>query len=502
MKSQELHDELKIREKIQDLKTPVQDADWQKMLALLESDTTEGGGTPVPEAPKPSPAASGSKRRYLLWIFLSVTALGAWWASGQFPARHHQGVPEQSPDKGALSGVSKEQNSSAFGPASPPAGPANTDKQQAQTSALQTLNEAPINAEQGIYTQAKTKEPSDKSGSKSARAPQTPLSGADFRQTDLPGNKSNAGTSKSSDSPVFNSLSAADAGFTAAETLASKGLSPLDKAQDLLAPEAAAALAAAQMLRTFGALLPLPQSESALAWQMAGPDTLIRPAERHPRKARRFQRGMILGGNLNVVNYEARRLSIMPHLGYHISAPLTRDYRFQAEVQFKYVSNYQETAEFKYVSPGNVLDIRWEMNNLFFIEMPLLLKQENKGIGKTSWLAGVKPAWCTPIFPTGSNSSSGSGFLPGPQVNLDLRDGVRQFDLGLVLGMDWRFARSWALDLRYNQGMLDLTHDNFFKDNTTHLNCDVQLTLRHYVRPYKYKRHAKHNLYPEPVRAD
>ena len=318
----------------------------------------------------------------------------------------------------------------------------------------------------------------------------------------MPGNKSNAGTSNTSDSPVLNSLSDADARFTDAETLASKGLSPLGVAQDLPAPEAAATLPEVQMLRTFGALMPLPQSESALEWQMAGPDTLIRPASRLPRKPRRFQRGMILGGNLNVVNYEARRLSMMPHLGYHWSAPITRDYRFQAEVQFKYVSNYQETAKFKYVSPGNVLDISWELDKLFFIEMPLLLKQENKGIGKTSWLAGVKPAWCTPIFPTGSNSSSSSGFLPGPQVNLDLRDGVRHFDLGLVLGMEWRFARRWSLDLRYNQGMFDLTHDNFFKDNTTHLNSDVQLSLRHYVRPYKYKRHAKHTLYPEPVRAD
>ena len=131
MKSQKLHDELKIREKIQDLKTPVQDADWQKMLALLESDTPEGGNAPMPETPKPSPAASGSKRRYLLWIFLSVAALGAWWAGGQFPAGRHQGVPEQSPDKGVLSSVSKEQSNAAFTPASTSEGQANTDKPQA-----------------------------------------------------------------------------------------------------------------------------------------------------------------------------------------------------------------------------------------------------------------------------------------------------------------------------------------------------------------------------------
>ncbi|HAD13536.1 MAG TPA: hypothetical protein DCF33_14005, partial [Saprospirales bacterium] len=59
------------------------------------------------------------------------------------------------------------------------------------------------------------------------------------------------------------------------------------------------------------------------------------------------------------------------------------------------------------------------------------------------------------------------------------QSGIRYFDMGLVLGWEYRFHKHWALDLRYNQGLLDLTFDQFYRDQSTHLNSDVQLSLRY-----------------------
>ena len=44
---------------------------------------------------------------------------------------------------------------------------------------------------------------------------------------------------------------------------------------------------------------------------------------------------------------------------------------------------------------------------------------------------------------------------------------------GLVLGYGYRLHQRWAVDVRYNQGLFDLTYDDFFKNTRTLLNSDL-----------------------------
>ncbi len=525
MKPQDLHDELKIREKIQGYKTPVQDSDWQKMLALLENDTNKGS-EPLPETPTPvpGPAPITHPRRYLLLFLLGLLTIGGWatvaglWPGFLSPGPDTRSVgPEQpgtdrnvahSPhplDSARLNTSPAENNPELAGALSsengalhsthPPVGnrvitanpaPHNTAKPETSSRANQSEPSRGVNGQLA----PKPYNPASSVGSNSENAAPT---GQTSPSAAVPSGSENAAPSVQTSPSAAVPSGSENAAPTGQTSPSSAALSGSENA-GLPTPEL-------PFWQDLAALFPLPQVKTELTLPPVRPDTIIRPATQLPRKPRRFQRGLVLGGNLNVVNYETGRLSIMPQLGYHWSVPVRSGYRFQAEVQLKYVTHYQQRTQFFYVSPGGSLDIRWEMDNLFFIEMPLLLKQENREIGKMAWFAGVKPAWCKPIFPYGSNtSSSSSGSGLSPSVFLRLSDGVRAFDLGFVFGTEWRFARRWSLDLRYNQGFLDLTHDNFFKNTTTHLNSDVQVTLHHYIHPYKRNRHAKHTLFPEPHR--
>jgi hypothetical protein len=527
MKPQNLHDELKIREKIQGYKTPVQDSDWQKMLALLENDTSNGG-KPQPETstPAPGPAPTTRKRKYWLLFLLALITIGGWaTVAGVWPDVFSTGAnsgaiavtrpnaddaivvhPNPSDDAvnnnhvaanhPATGGNSSSENSALHFPdpttqkreitanttvpnnTAAPKIPARTNPQGSSRSVNGQVNQPPYPSG---GTGGSIGEKTASTGSTSPSSSAVTLSSENAAPT---------GQTSSSSAATLSSANAASTGQTSPSVLAAAG----DENAISPTPEV-------PFWQNLAVLYPLPHAKTELTLPPLRPDTLIRPATQLPRKPRRFQRGLVLGGNLNMVDYATGRLSIMPQLGYHWSTPVRDGYRFQAEIQLKYVTHYEQRTQFFYVAPGASLDIRWEMDNLFFIEMPLLIKQENREIGKIAWLAGLKPAWCTPIFPYGSNTSNvGMGGGLGPRVDLRLRDGVRAFDLGLVLGWEWRFTPRWSLDMRYNQGFLDLTHDNFFKNTTTHLNSDVQVTLRHYIHPYKRNRHAKHTLFPEPRR--
>ena len=45
--------------------------------------------------------------------------------------------------------------------------------------------------------------------------------------------------------------------------------------------------------------------------------------------------------------------------------------------------------------------------------------------------------------------------------------------------MEYDLFRRWLLDIRWNQGFLDLTPDNLYQDDAVHLNSDLQVSLRY-----------------------
>ncbi|MDX2134989.1 MAG: outer membrane beta-barrel protein [Saprospiraceae bacterium] len=220
----------------------------------------------------------------------------------------------------------------------------------------------------------------------------------------------------------------------------------------------------------------LPLVDIRLAVDTLLTDSIIRPAPLYTNPRPGWENAWIFGVNANAVDHDPLRISVLPHIGYLWRYRLAPRTAAQGEIVLKYATGYDWRAEFYDAVPGANAQLILENNNLLFIELPLTI-QRQVSAGHT-WMAGLKPALVFPMFPSGSNSSSNFG---APRRNYTMRDGVRYLDLGLVLGWEYRFGRRWALDVRYNQGLFDLTIDNFFRSTETHLNSDLQVSLRHFV---------------------
>jgi hypothetical protein len=192
------------------------------------------------------------------------------------------------------------------------------------------------------------------------------------------------------------------------------------------------------------------------------------------------------------VDYQPLRLSVLPHLGYFVNYRFRPNTVLQAELITKYVHGYQLHAEFMDIIPGGSSHIILNTNDILFFELPVVLKQQFRP--EQSWLLGIKPSGNLKVLSYGlaSYSNNAPGRLP------DSQNGIRYFDLGLVLGWEWRYSKYWALDIRYNQGLLDLTYDQFYRDNSTHLNSDLQVSLRYSIH-HKSRRHVPKTLFPTPA---
>ena len=204
-------------------------------------------------------------------------------------------------------------------------------------------------------------------------------------------------------------------------------------------------------------------------------DSIIKPVKEPAIPKKRWQHGWIFGVNANAVDYQPLRLSILPHMGYFVNYHLKPGIEIQGEFVAKLVSGYRLHAEFVDIVPGGSSHIILNTNHLLFLEAPILLKHTYKP--RQSWLLGFKPSGVIAIASTGLSSSSGYA----PFRFVDDQIGIRHFDFGLVFGWEWRFSKRWALDMRYNQGLFDLTFDPFYQDTKTHLNSDLQVSLRYFI---------------------
>lgn len=220
---------------------------------------------------------------------------------------------------------------------------------------------------------------------------------------------------------------------------------------------------------------PLPEFLPAPKNRTIQPDSLIKPGKNIAIQSHRRAHGFILGMNANAVDYNPIRWSVLPHAGYFLSFKITPRSCIQTEAVLKLVTGYQLKVETLDLTPFGSSYNSLKTNNILYLELPVLYKR--KFTAHNAWLAGIKPSGNVKLFPSGTNSyTNDSGFR-----QYTGQSGIRYFDLGLVLGWEWRPFQHWALDVRYNQGLLDMTFDQFYRDNSTHLNSDVQVTLRYFL---------------------
>lgn len=440
MNSMLTNDERTMREKILPYEFPFDEKAWNELEALLDRDR-EPPLAGLPSRP-PGPAPGPGRRKKVLALVLLVSGLCSatllWWTTGR------TGNPETDTDRSAHTPGAAAYSAPEAVPASKPAaqsfGAAVPERQNAlfqRKPARLASREAP--------------------GPVPPNRPEIGHPGFDIEDaaaiasggiSDTPAEVSNAGLGTSDGRPAENGTA----------RMGATKLLPL--------------------------LFPIPASPR--------PDSIIRPVFELLNPSGRWERGWIFGLNANTVDYTPLRLSALPHLGYLLHYRWRPGISLQAEAVVKFVSGYRLHAEFLDILPGGSSHIVLHQNNLLFLEIPLLVKRAYAP--GQAWQLGIKPALNWVIAPNGS--TSGVNNAPGRYVSD--HDGLRRLDLGLVAGWEWRFGRYWALDVRYNQGLYDLTIDNFYKNRAIHLNADLQVSLRHYSTN-KIRRHAPKTHFPVPA---
>ena len=195
--------------------------------------------------------------------------------------------------------------------------------------------------------------------------------------------------------------------------------------------------------------------------------------------------GPIVGIQSNIVDHNPFRMAPGPVLGCYWQQTLGKRSALQVELQGRVVSGYRLGVVYAdtLVQPSGIGVGRGEINvrSAFFLEMPVLFRLHGGSKSRHAWLAGIRPSLNRLHGSQTRNgwSLEGSG-VPPPEwpTALTARQGFYRYDIGLVFGWSYALSRRLSLDLRYNQGLADLTADNFFKSDEYTLNSGLQCTLR------------------------
>lgn len=473
-------EEQSMREKILQQEFPFDPKAWEAMRGLLDDqDRTPLPPPPQPHAaptsgPQPGAGASGRLKWILLLLLLAVGA-GSTTLILKNTASRKSNVGTNTPSPG----MSVEKNS---------------NREQA-ARAPQEIFGLPVGSEPVVENSpsgstAASGKPGGKKHLPDAQSDTDPPRNAALAGGKA-GHKNTAGMSAGQHSATvipyqFQAASAPNAGATGVTAKsASEGASGET-------PEPAAGIAAQTALEPFQPLALLPGIPTGTLAVPQRTDSIIQPVPYQPISESRLERGWIFGANLNAVDYRPLRFSALPQLGYFWRYRLQPRTTFQGELVLKYVASYDWRAEFLDVVPGGSAQVILENKRVLYVEAPLVV-QRAYAPGQ-SWQIGLKPALILPIAPYGATSTSNFG---APNRNYSSHEGIRYLDMGLVLGWEYRLNPRWALDLRYNQGLFDLTVDNFYRQRETHLNSDIQVSLRHFITK-KTKKHEPKTLFPAP----
>ncbi|MCC6412094.1 MAG: PorT family protein [Saprospiraceae bacterium] len=476
MKAQIPDHEKRLQDKILAHRVPFEEQAWDAMDALLEGE--KGKKAPEePPAPQETPTRSFKYRRFFILIFLfSAVAV--------FSAKLGLNMLENAKPK--VTSTS----------------PANHLKNGTQNDALSSgLTSATTAGENNVENQMTATGTLDAENTENKPTPATPQNGQKTNLTESRNTKTTSTVRKGTSNPdkgwavgpakQKSSVTGLNGGQTslvannapADNKDAMPALPPNDAVAENNVPKQPENSTPSEQPKTLDNLdfLPLlPLDSLNKTRDLPKVDTVA-----VKNKIRRnLQRGWVFGGNLGFVDYQPFRLSLMPVVGYHVSLPVQKGF-VQTGVQVTGATGYNQKTEFIYSAPGGSLDIDVSLKNLMFIEVPLVYQRAFTGNKRQFWLAGIRTAVVVPVDNYVSNAGSTNSNDLFPYANIDLYDGLRWFDLGLTVGWQWRFTDRWAMDVRYTQGLMDLTHDNFFNNTETTLNSDFQLTFRHYVNTFK-----------------
>lgn len=195
-----------------------------------------------------------------------------------------------------------------------------------------------------------------------------------------------------------------------------------------------------------------------------------------------FQRGWIVGAQLQVPNGTTGQWSSGFHTGLFFAERLFKQLYVQIEPQIKFTQVRIPLLFFEdYAQNPIALAYSYrlaQVGSFTMLELPFLLKWQSGQ--RHSWLLGVRPSLnAVKVYDQMSSVSvSGTNISVNEFNDLDYRQAIRRFDAGISLGHEFRLGPAFSLSLRYTQGLFDMTHDNFFKNTKTYTNSDVQASVR------------------------
>lgn len=197
---------------------------------------------------------------------------------------------------------------------------------------------------------------------------------------------------------------------------------------------------------------------------------------------RSFQFGVLMGGGLATSGLYQKGNKSTLHFGIFTNYRINPNQRLQVEAHVKHGSDYNLNTTFTNLASTpvgfQINQIELNTSELLFLEFPVLWKfrigKERKGYVSTGARAGA--VFLSGLGQNSSYNMTGQSFT---EVT-DNREGIRKFDLGVLVGYEWLFSPRMSLNCRYVQGVFDLTHDNWFKNESTLLNSDFQLSLRYF----------------------
>lgn len=196
-----------------------------------------------------------------------------------------------------------------------------------------------------------------------------------------------------------------------------------------------------------------------------------------------FEWGILLGGQVNIPNLQARQQGSGFHVGLLAASPLKERWYLQVEPQLKYSSWRSAPVSFKdYIATPTTYGFAYktiQLKGMTNFELPILFKFVPRDHGRHAWLLGARAA----LIATRVQESAGSSIVGAVGLNdfddINYASVVRRQDLGISLGHEYALTPNLRFSVRYTQGIFDLTHDNFFKNSDTYTNSDVQMSLRY-----------------------
>ncbi|HKK78519.1 MAG TPA: porin family protein, partial [Phaeodactylibacter sp.] len=119
------------------------------------------------------------------------------------------------------------------------------------------------------------------------------------------------------------------------------------------------------------------------------------------------------------------------------------------------------------------------ITRLHFVELPLTALYQVHP--KWQLLGGGQLVHISNAFRSANNESraaADSAYSAESSAEANRSPNVLRWDAGLILGVDYQLHPALSVDLRYVQGLYDLTNDAFFMEEDDYLNSSVQLSIK------------------------